>query len=524
MALVTPIKIKEFGKWIKGFEFQDYLIQGFREGFRIGFEGPRCFRESGNLKSCRELPHVITEKIWVELALGRIQGPFDEPPFQNLQVSPIGCVPKKKPGEYRIIHHLSYPEGGSINDFICEELSTVRYCKFDDAVALVILLGKGCLMSKTDVESAYRILPLNRLDHELIGFKWQSKYYYDTCLTMGLQSAAAIFTRFSSGLQWIAQSKLGISFILHILDDFLILGPAGNNTCKDHLQKFLALCDEIGVPIKLDKTVGPCRCLTFMGLEIDSVRMEARLPQDKLDRVRLLLRTYQKCRKVRLQALQSIIGLLSFCCAVVRPGRCFLRRLVDLTVGISRPNHRVTLNRAARRDLSAWLIFVEFFNGSSLLLPDRWVTSPSLDLYTDAAGSLGFGALFKTHWIMGAWPEQIKDLPITFKEIFPIVLALEIWGQELRDQCIILHIDNMAAVYILNKQSSKDKDIMVLVRRFVLACMKFNILTKCVHLEGSSNILPDLVSRFQIKEFRRLAPQMDREPTTVPAELLIMEM
>ena len=37
VSLVTPIKIKEFGKWIKGFEFQDYLVQGFREGFRIGF-------------------------------------------------------------------------------------------------------------------------------------------------------------------------------------------------------------------------------------------------------------------------------------------------------------------------------------------------------------------------------------------------------------------------------------------------------------------------------------------------------
>ena len=63
VSLVTTIKIKEFGKWIKGFEFQDYLIQGFREGFRIGFEGPRCFREVGNLKSCRELPQVITEKM-----------------------------------------------------------------------------------------------------------------------------------------------------------------------------------------------------------------------------------------------------------------------------------------------------------------------------------------------------------------------------------------------------------------------------------------------------------------------------
>ena len=125
---------------------------------------------------------------------------------------------------------------------------------------------------------------------------------------------------------------------------------------------------------------------------------------------------------------------------------------------------------------------------------------------------------------MGAWPEQIEDLPITFKEILPIVLALEIWGQELRVQCIILHIDNIAAVYILNKQSSKDKDIMALVCRFLLACMKFNILTNFVHLEGTSNILPDLVSRFQIEEFRRLAPQMDREPTTVAAELLTMEM
>ena len=521
--LVTPINVQKFTHWIKGFEFQDYLIQGLTDGFRIGYEGPRFSRECENLKSCRDLPHIVTEKIDMELALGRIQGPFDDPPFQNLQVSPIGLVPKKKQGEYRIIHHLSYPEGGSINDFIGDELSTVTYCKFDDAVALVLELGQGCLLSKCDLESAYRILPISSLDYELIGFKWQSKYYYDTCLTMGLSSSAAIFTRFSSGLKWIAQTKLGISFILHILDDFLILGPSGTNSCMEHLQKFLSLCQELGVPIKGEKTKGPCTCLTFMGLEIDSVRMEARLPQDKLERVRFLLRKYQKCRKIKLQELQSIIGLLSFCCSVVRPGRCFLRRLIDLTVGVSRPNHRVTLNKAARRDLSAWLIFVEFFNGSNLLLQERWITSPALDLHTDASGSLGYGAIFKEHWIMGAWPEHLIDFPITFKEIFPVVLALEIWGNELRNQCIILHIDNMAAVYILNKQSSRDKDIMVLVRRFVLACMKYNILTKCIHVPTHQNILPDSVSRFQIEKFRLMAPHMDREPTAVPAELLTVE-
>ena len=219
---VTPVKIDQFAKWIHGYEFENYLLTGLQEGFRIGYEGPRSFRDCTNLKSCREHPLVISDKIANEQALGRIQGPFDRPPFPNIQCSPIGVVPKKKLGEFRLIQHLSYPEGSSINDFICEELSTVKYSNFDDAVAMVLFLGTGCQLCKTDIEEAYRILPINKLDHELLGIKWQNKYYYDNCLSMGLRSSAAIFDRFSSGLKWMAQTKLGIDFILHILDDFLI--------------------------------------------------------------------------------------------------------------------------------------------------------------------------------------------------------------------------------------------------------------------------------------------------------------
>lgn len=520
---VTPIKLKLFTKWIQGFIFQEYLLIGLRYGFRIGYEGPRYFRSSPNLKSCKDFPEIISEKIMTERNLGRIQGPFNIQPFPNIRVSPIGVVPKKRPGEFRLIHHLSYPEGNSVNDFICEELSTVKYSSFDDAVALVLALGPGCLLSKTDIESAYRILPVHRDDHELLGFKWGDQYYYDKCLTMGLRSSAAIFDRFSSGLKWIAQSKLGISFITHILDDFLILGPANSDNCQKQLHTFLAFCEQVGVPIKADKTVGPCTCLTFMGLELDSRKMEVRLPKDKLEKVRYLLSTHQKCRKIKLHTLQSIIGLLNFCCIVVRPGRCFLRRLIDLTRYVSQPNHRVTLNKDARRDLAAWQLFIQHFNGSSLLLKDKWLTSSSLDLYTDAAGSVGFGAIFGKQWLMGKWPNHLKDFPITFKEIFPIVLAFEIWGPNLKNQCVTLHIDNVAAVYILNKQSSKDKYIMCLVRRFVLACMKNNILTHCIHIEGCRNTLSDLVSRSKVADFHRLAPQMDKQPTPVPESLLRIE-
>lgn len=56
-----------------------------------------------------------------------VLGPFEASPLPNLWVSPLGVVPKKAPWEFRLIHHLSYPRGSSMNDTIPEELSLVRY-------------------------------------------------------------------------------------------------------------------------------------------------------------------------------------------------------------------------------------------------------------------------------------------------------------------------------------------------------------------------------------------------------------
>ena len=68
-----------------------------------------------------------------------------------------------------------------------------------------------------------------------------------------------------------------------------------------------------------------------------------------------------------------------------------------------------------------------------------------------------------------------------FSELFPIVLALEIWVENLKNKCVTLHSDNYAVVHIINRQTSKDPDIMVLVRRLVLICMRLNLLVRSVH-------------------------------------------
>jgi hypothetical protein len=84
------------------------VLSYFTEGFHLQYKGPRFPRLCSNLQSVREHETIAIEKLSKEISLNRIAGPFDAPPFQNLQCSPIGLVPKKESSEFRLIHHLSF--------------------------------------------------------------------------------------------------------------------------------------------------------------------------------------------------------------------------------------------------------------------------------------------------------------------------------------------------------------------------------------------------------------------------------
>ena len=151
---------------------------------------------------------------------GRVLGPFKHPPFDNFRVSPLVVIPKKQPGEYRMIHHLSFPNGGSVNDFIPSEFCSVHYASVDDAVRIIKKLGIGCALAKTDVRSAFRIIPVHPKEYHLLGMKWRDEFYVDRCLPMGLASSCRSFEKLSTAMQWVARNKLEIPYIIHILDDF----------------------------------------------------------------------------------------------------------------------------------------------------------------------------------------------------------------------------------------------------------------------------------------------------------------
>ena len=299
------------------------LLSTLKEGARIGYTGPRSDRVSPNLISAAQHPEVVSLNLQKEIALGRVAGPYPSTPLPKFQCHPVGVIPKKHSTEWRTIYHLSFSQGTSINDHIPKDPYSLSYVRVDDAIRILQSLGRGAFMAKTDLKSAFRLIPIHPDDWNLLGIYWQSQYYVDMYLPFGLRSAPFLFNQLSDGLEWILKNNYGIQHVIHILDDFFI-AERNKSDCLTSFSTLLRVFMSLKAPVVASKTIGPSREIEFMGIILDSVRMEARLPQDKLIRINQVLNSIKNRWSARLVELQSLIGTLQFACKVVVPGRTFL--------------------------------------------------------------------------------------------------------------------------------------------------------------------------------------------------------
>ena len=150
----------------------------------------------------------------------------------------------------------------------------------------------------------------------------------DTCLPFGLCSAPFLFNQFANVLACILQNNYGLHWLIHYLDDYFLAGPPNSTLCENHLHCFLRVCKLLGFPVALDKVEGPATILTFLGLELDSVLQQIRLPRTKLNEILEELTLWLQCRKTTKRQLFSLIGKLAFAARAVPAGRLFLRRLI----------------------------------------------------------------------------------------------------------------------------------------------------------------------------------------------------
>ena len=204
------------------------------------------------------------------------------------------AIPKPG-GDVRLIHDCSRPTGKAVNDY-CTTDWHQKFSRVDAAS----LMTHGCFFGKTDLQSAYRGVKISPKSQQVTGFKWnfggQEFYLKDTRLLFGGKLSLGIFHRLTQAVKRMMGRK-GFNLVIVYLDDFLLIAESKED-CAQVLNCFRQLLRRLGFAINWGKVVDPTNRITFLGIELDSIAMSLRLPEEKLTSFRKELHSFLELRRV----------------------------------------------------------------------------------------------------------------------------------------------------------------------------------------------------------------------------------
>ena len=113
---------------------------------------------------------------------------------------------------------------------------------------------------------------------------------------------------------------------------------------------------------------------------------------------------------------------------------------------------------------------------------------------------------------MGGWH-------INAKELFAVWVAVRIWGSQWVNKQIVIFTDNEDTVKVWYKGSTKEKDMMKILRRmfFFTATHNINLILK--HISGKKNVLSDPLSCLQVHVFKQRHPTAEDQSTAIPSDV-----
>ena len=145
--------------------FVRYVLEGLEHGFHVGFAHSSTLHAApSNMQSARLHPAVISSYLSEEVDGRRMSGPFLPGQITGLHINRMGVVPKgHTPGRWRLITDLSHPEGVSVKNGIEAQLCSLKYTSVESVAIAAQRLGRGALLAKLDIRSAYRLVPVHPL-------------------------------------------------------------------------------------------------------------------------------------------------------------------------------------------------------------------------------------------------------------------------------------------------------------------------------------------------------------------------
>lgn len=424
-------------------------------------------------------------------------------------VHALGAVCKPD-GGIRPITDCSRPPDIAVNNFSSSLLEPFHYMSVNDVTKD---LSRYDFMSVVDIKSAYRAVPIKPEHRTFVGFKWdldgEDRFFHDNRLCFGLRTGPYQFNKISSFIAETLHELHGIT-IVQYLDDFFCSGHSFAS-CEWAQNSIIRLLRYLGFYVSWKKVSPPSQITTYLGIEIDSIAMELRLPEGKLQKMRSLLSQVNGLNHIDRKSLERLTGYLAHCSTIIRGGRLFCRRLYDLyKVMHSKNLKRIRIPAATKADIIWWHDFAEQFNGKAA------IANPECEfpMYSDSSFS-GYGACMAGDWVLGTWSHSDSidtdnrcghigpqpSLPdeessnINTLEMWPVLVGLRRWASYFTGKSVTLYIDNTQVKCMIANSSSSNKTCMEWLRQIFWLCIDHNIQLRTAYISSADNFLADSLSR-----------------------------
>ena len=454
-----------------------------REGLSLDFQKEP--RPSGAPREPRKGLEVLRREVEEMVRLGAVG---EVPLGSSIILQKMFVLPKPhQPGEWRPVL-----DARPVNAL----LPPPDHFKLEGWAQVRALLRRNFFLSKLDLSKAYWHVPIHPKDQKFLAFRLEGREFQFRSLPFGLSTAPLIFTK----IMRVPIGYLRVNGVLCViyLDDLLLLASS-EEECRESVRLALDVLTRCGFTVNLQKSeLEPKRRLRFLGLEIDTSRMEVTVPKEKVEAaLRAVDALLAAKERPSAKHVAGLLGLLGSFREAIDPVFLFSRHMaIDKDVAVKRGGWRapVALSPGSKMELRWWRDNLVKVNGSSLT--ERL---PEFILNTDSSLT-GWGAVLtlpggQTSEAGGFLPPRTANFHINTLELFALLQALKAFAPTVKGRCLKWLTDSMVGSHVVRRWKARSLQALPIVRELWQLTTELGVTLLVQHIPGVTNVRADQISR-----------------------------
>ena len=393
----------------------------------------------------------------------------------------------------------------------CVDLRCTNECikyehfKMEGLHTVAQLLRRNDYITKIDISDFYHHFLLRRKDSKSMRFMWEGKKYECIGMPFGLAPAPRLSTKLlAPAIRHLR--RLGIRLSVYI-DDIIVLARSIPQSVA-HTQQTVNLLHHLGFSVHPEKCkFVPLRSQEFLGTQINSKRMQFRVPREKLRSVRReIFAAFAKNDRhlLTVRHLASLLGKLNALRGAVVSAQLHLRpfhHLMKEALHKSRSRwvDTVSLDQPVIEEMHWWVNEMKDWSGKSII-PVR-----SQMVVTTDASSHGWGGWWRQfghsgtlrNEARGFWLPKEQNMSSNARELSGVLLTVQAALPALCNKQVLVETDNKVTQAYINHLGGRSIFLNSIARDLWSMCYRAHILLVAVHRPGKVNVRADRLSRWK---------------------------